>query len=117
MTCFLFYSYRWSVGTYLLKKDTNQEDEIVVEHPLPVFHNESDVQQNHSERTPLIFKSIEKKGVNIGVRILNFFRRVIKPIKEIMNPPLYAALLALIIGTIPFLKGIFFGMDAPLYAL
>ncbi|GBC00333.1 hypothetical protein RclHR1_03810022 [Rhizophagus clarus] len=115
---------RWSVGTYLLKKEGNQDEIVITEHQqLPVFNN--DEQQHHhnsnsfmiSERTPLIFKSIEKKGVNVGVRIWKFLKRVFKPIGEIMNPPLYAALFALVIGTIPFLKGIFFGVEAPLFFL
>ncbi|RGB25589.1 auxin efflux carrier [Rhizophagus diaphanus] len=114
---------RWSVGTYLLKKENNQDEIVITEHQqLPVFNNNDNEQQRQthslvSERTPLIFKSIEKKSVNIGVRIMNFLRRILKPIGEIMNPPLYAALFALVIGTIPFLKGIFFGVDAPLYFL
>ncbi|CAB5183794.1 auxin efflux carrier [Rhizophagus irregularis] len=116
---------RWSVGTYLLKKESSQDEIVITERQqLPVFNDDNEQQrQTHSlvsERTPLIFKSIksiEKKGVNIGVRIMNFLRRILKPIGEIMNPPLYAALFALIIGTIPFLKGTFFGVDAPLYFL
>jgi hypothetical protein len=110
----------------LLKKDSNQDEIVVTERQqLPVYNHENELQQRQtnnsnsliSERTPLIFKSIEKKGVNIGVRIWNSLRRVLKPIGDIMNPPLYAALFALLIGTIPFLKGIFFGVDAPLFFL
>ncbi|RIA92466.1 auxin efflux carrier [Glomus cerebriforme] len=110
---------RWSLGTYLLRKESSDEELVIsIEHqPLPGFHNdERQTNSLVSEHTPLIFKSIEKKSVNIGVRIMNFVRRALKPIKEIMNPPLYAAIIALIIGTVPFLKGIFFGVDAPLYA-
>lgn len=125
MIYFLFYLHRWSVGTYLLRKENSQDEIVITERQqLPVFNDDNEQQRqinnSHSlvsERTPLIFKSIEKKSVNMGVRILNFLRRVFKPIGEIMNPPLYAALFALIIGTIPFLKGIFFGVDAPLYFL
>ncbi|XP_048318550.1 protein PIN-LIKES 2 isoform X2 [Ziziphus jujuba] len=36
------------------------------------------------------------------------------PIKHILQPPTIASLLAIIIGTIPQLKGFFFGYDAPL---
>ncbi|CAG8653126.1 998_t:CDS:2 [Funneliformis caledonium] len=115
---------RWSLGTYLLKKESNRDSDEEVDtssdfersmsQPLPTYHDDEE-QFTTTERTPLIFKRIETEIAPAWKSLFNCVRSIYNSIIEIMNPPLYAAIIALFVGTIPFLKGIFFGDNSPLY--
>ncbi|CAG8490036.1 6703_t:CDS:2 [Ambispora gerdemannii] len=52
---------------------------------------------------------------SISTIFKNMILKIVTSIREIMNPPLYAAVLAVIVGTIPTLKNLFFGHNAILY--
>ncbi|CAG8620456.1 825_t:CDS:2 [Ambispora leptoticha] len=51
----------------------------------------------------------------ILAKLINKILTIVKATRKMMNPPLYAAIGALIVGTIPTLKSQFFGSNAILY--
>ncbi|CAG8445096.1 6236_t:CDS:2 [Ambispora gerdemannii] len=80
---------RFSFGTWLLKKEGNIDNNRI-----------TDVEQVNTENTPLLSSSHQTFRAP--------FSNLIYKIKEFMNPPLYAALIAIIVGTIPTIKSLFF---------
>ncbi|CAJ0843670.1 11722_t:CDS:2 [Entrophospora sp. SA101] len=122
---------RWSLGAYLLKRDESEDEELII----PNLENNNNDSKNTAiiipssslenvtvvdERTPLIYNdSSERSSLkNIVPRIISqdsIIRIILNKINEIMNPPLYAALIALLVGITPPIKALFFGDDAPFY--
>ncbi|KAF0441360.1 auxin efflux carrier [Gigaspora margarita] len=90
---------RWSLGAHLLKKVPEKDDPSIPQHiPSQIQINNDQI----TERTPLL-------KVNSHVKtFINF---------KFMNPPLYAALLALIFIAIPNSNYLFAGDNAPLMAV
>ncbi|CAG8483561.1 4982_t:CDS:2 [Ambispora leptoticha] len=85
---------RFSLGTWLLKKEEDIADE----------------EQINTENTPLLSSSSHQTPNTP-------FSNLINKIKGFMNAPLYAALIAIIVGTIPTIRSLFFGESAILYTV
>nr|CAG8497146.1 11294_t:CDS:2 [Entrophospora candida] len=114
-----------------LLRDENEDEELII----PILENNNNDSKNTAiiipssslenvtvvdERTPLIYNdSSERPSLkNIVPRIISqdsIIRIILNKINEIMNPPLYAALIALLVGITPPIKALFFGDDAPFY--
>ncbi|CAG8786494.1 13393_t:CDS:2, partial [Dentiscutata erythropus] len=97
---------RWSLGVYLLKKVPENDEEVTIQNN-PSTSNQLQANNDQveiTERTPLLrihpMSSVKK--------FLSF---------KFMNPPLYAALLALIFIAIPKLNSLLIDKDAPLMAI
>ncbi|RHZ78960.1 hypothetical protein Glove_153g41 [Diversispora epigaea] len=138
---------RWSLGAYLLKKETpivenieeNDQQQItysttystiiipttysaaaIKDSPLPIHFETTQLlnnnNNNNNNNDHNNNNDINDHNNNNNYYYLNIIKnnKTIKKINEFMNPPLYAALLALIVGTTKPLKLIFFGHDAPL---
>ncbi|CAG8593000.1 499_t:CDS:2 [Ambispora gerdemannii] len=80
---------RFSFGTWLLKKEVSIDNNRI-----------TDVEQANTENTPLLSSSHQTFRAP--------FSNLIYKIKEFMNPPLYTSLIAIIVGTIPTIKSLFF---------
>ncbi|CAG8762947.1 10844_t:CDS:2, partial [Cetraspora pellucida] len=80
---------RWSLGAFLLKKELSEE---ILSGETPLLGTEG---ISHQRRRSL-------------------FSRVVKAVRGTLNPPLCSAMLALVVGTVPFLKFIFFNERSPL---
>ncbi|CAJ0762869.1 3507_t:CDS:2, partial [Entrophospora sp. SA101] len=111
-------------GAYLLKRDESEDEELII----PNLENNNNDSKNTAiiipssslenvtvvdERTPLIYNdSSERSSLkNIVPRIISqdsIIRIILNKINEIMNPPLYAALIALLVGITPPIKALFF---------
>ncbi|CAG8483580.1 4983_t:CDS:2 [Ambispora leptoticha] len=85
---------RFSLGTWLLKNEEDVADE----------------EQINTENTPLLSSSSHQTPH------APFSNRINK-IKGFMNAPLYAALIAIIVGTIPTIRSLFFEESAILYTV
>ncbi|KAG9305418.1 hypothetical protein G9A89_011551 [Geosiphon pyriformis] len=92
---------RFSLGTYMTKKESN----VVTAQP-------SD-QGSLNENSLLLPHPQHKDKKNRSVFSISIC--VINKIRNFMNPPLYAAILAIVVGIITPFKKIFFGTSAPLY--
>ncbi|KAG9295712.1 hypothetical protein G9A89_001729 [Geosiphon pyriformis] len=101
---------RWSLGTYLLRKQ-DEETHIkplvdLEEHKAEYFT--SNGKSSADETTPILRSQNAQSSKSS-------FHFLVKFMRKIMNPPLYAALIALVVGTTPQLKSLFFGPHAPFY--
>ncbi|KAF0369732.1 auxin efflux carrier [Gigaspora margarita] len=103
---------RWSLGVYLLKKEPS--------HPLiPQHNNTSEITESDpskhpdtNEITPLLASKRRSRSFMEKLsRVKSFFSF------KFMNPPLYAALIAMVFVSIPPLRSFFFGKNAPLMPL
>ncbi|CAG8605769.1 2686_t:CDS:2, partial [Ambispora leptoticha] len=86
---------RFSLGTWLLKK---KESDV------------ADEEQIDTENIPLLSSSSHQTPHAP-------FSNLINKINGFMNAPLYAALIAIIVGTIPTIRSLFFGESAILYTV
>ncbi|KAJ9544740.1 hypothetical protein OSB04_024447 [Centaurea solstitialis] len=74
---------------------------------------------NPPEEVPLLTQepeTVDEDPPRVGT-IKSFMKFVYEKLKlkQIIQPPIIASILAIVIGTIPFLKGLIFTPDAPLY--
>ncbi|CAG8522644.1 16943_t:CDS:2 [Gigaspora rosea] len=98
---------RWSLGAYLLKK-VPEKDDPVIPQSSPSTSNQIQINNDQvqvNERTPLL------KRLHPITRIKAFLSF------KFMNPPLYAAFIALFFVAIPQLDSLFVGKDAPLMSI
>ncbi|CAG8606813.1 9041_t:CDS:2 [Acaulospora morrowiae] len=115
---------RWSLGTYLLRKESDECDENENKH-----NNDSDnlslnsscAPKGHDNQSEVISISVESLPPDESTPLVpqakqpsSTWKKIKISIGKIINPPLCAALLAVVVGVTPFLKSSFFGRDAPL---
>ncbi|CAG8569959.1 9978_t:CDS:2 [Ambispora gerdemannii] len=116
-----------SLGTYLLRKEPQNEDDENNDLARALQVDEESARTAHisrkivnegsiSESTPLLNPASSSHAKNFSTASRRV-RDVISNVETIMNPPIYAAIAALIVGTNPFLKSLFFGKNAPLYPI
>ncbi|CAG8465054.1 9014_t:CDS:2 [Dentiscutata erythropus] len=94
---------RWSLGAYLLKKAPEKDEEVIPQNS-PSTSNQFQANNDQVEITPLL-------GIHPISNIKTFLTL------KFMNPPLYAALLALFFIAIPKLNALLIDKDAPLMAV
>ncbi|CAG8482876.1 3029_t:CDS:2, partial [Acaulospora colombiana] len=113
--------FRWSFGAILLKKEKDEDPLAILPtetshvHPVHQALYATEITSEPDESTQLLITP--KKKRTTWTKINNLSIKCIVIIKSIMNPPLCAAGIALIVGIIPPLKGIFFGENATLSVL
>lgn len=88
----------------------------VEERALPL---KSPARDSSSEQVPLLLEEPEFADSSASARgkvksLLHFLYEKLK-LKQVLQPPIIASVLAMGIGTVPFLKGLIFTPDAPLY--
>ncbi|CAG8454044.1 215_t:CDS:2 [Dentiscutata erythropus] len=108
---------RWSLGAYLLKKETRS---LIPQHN---FDEITDITENDPSKRPV---ADEITPLLASQRILHPYVERLHPVWsrvktifkfKFMNPPLYAALVALVIVAIPPLKSFLFDKNAPFMPL
>jgi predicted permease len=108
---------RWSLGVYLLK---DSSDEVVEESRPSREANEDERTLILPTRTAPLYTSLPTssdtaENHSCEREIIDILTSLPYAIHRVMNPPLYAALAALIVGTNPVLKQIFFDENSPVY--
>ncbi|KAL1808078.1 hypothetical protein ACET3Z_025068 [Daucus carota] len=88
----------------------------IEERALPLRSTDKD---NSPEQIPLLLEESEFADSSVTERgkiksLLHFLYEKLK-LKQILQPPIIASVLAMGIGIVPFLKGLIFEPDAPLY--
>ncbi|CAG8580343.1 8016_t:CDS:2 [Paraglomus brasilianum] len=112
---------RWSLGTWLLKKEDGSDDEeiIIIEHPThETLPNSSYIISTVSPYDSTLHKPtvqttestalLYRRNTTRRNRSTGLLSKIWKPISDISNPPLIAALVALIVCVNPTLKYIIF---------
>ncbi|CAG8569652.1 8805_t:CDS:2, partial [Acaulospora morrowiae] len=108
---------RWSFGAFLLKKESTNDEEdplITPSKALPPIHyvrssSYAATTSSQPDESTQLLRSTKRTLWTETKRLLN---KYIKIFRSVMNPPLYAAVISLIVGTVPPLKNVFFGHDA-----
>ncbi|CAG8544269.1 7316_t:CDS:2 [Acaulospora colombiana] len=114
---------RWSLGAYLLKKESTDETDQIQK-----SDNEGETSPHESHPGENSTKYDDDRSISVHMPpdestplITPMRPHPIRAITEffgkVMNPPLCAALLAVIVGVVPFLRSLFFGSGAPLTAV
>lgn len=57
------------------------------------------------------------KGAEVINFLVSLFIKLLKLVKQSLQPPIVASILAMVLGTVPFLKRLIFTSDAPLFFL
>ncbi|KAG9287140.1 hypothetical protein G9A89_001034 [Geosiphon pyriformis] len=112
---------RFSLGTWLLKKDEKQVGNLDQTHEEQGDSSSiSDAINSSHPNEDLIYRETTTLLNHPQSKYENGFKkRAIEKIKSIqgfLNPPLYAALIAIFVGISPPLKELFFGTSFPLFS-
>ncbi|KAG1450863.1 hypothetical protein G6F46_002165 [Rhizopus delemar] len=94
---------RWSFGFNLLRKESKDEEEVVADYTSIISHVDSATLTSYGS-----IRTSEKDSSPL-------FRKAMKYIQGFMSPPLYAAILAFLVGLCNPLKSILYNKDSFFY--
>lgn len=95
--------FRWSFGFNLLRKESKDEEEVVADYTSIISHVDSATLTSYGS-----IRTSEKDSSPL-------FRKAMKYIQGFMSPPLYAAILAFLVGLCNPLKSILYNKDSFFY--
>ncbi|KAG9305021.1 hypothetical protein G9A89_007424 [Geosiphon pyriformis] len=81
----------------------------------PLFYSDSQSPSPSPSPSSSSSSSSSSSFSSFSRKITNSVKNIATTIGKVMNPPLYAAIIALIVGATPTLKSLFFGKAAPFY--